>query len=87
MSGDISSIDEKSIGTEASRSMTNFLDASHLQLTSEDVLYDGLSMEKLEAHVETMIEEDAQLSFGLYIDEGQCKEPTSMHWTKGGRVA
>ena len=45
---------------------------SHLQLTSEVVLYDGLSMEeKLEAQVEVVMEEDVQASLGLDIDEGQ----------------
>lgn len=39
------SIDKVPVGTEASKSMIEFPDGSHPQLTSEDVLHDGLSME------------------------------------------
>ena len=45
--------------------MTELPDDSHLQLTDEDALYDGLLVEeKLEAQVEAMMEEDAQLPLG-----------------------
>lgn len=44
--GDITIVDEELIGIEAPRSMTKLLDDSHLQLTGDDVLYDGLSMEE-----------------------------------------
>jgi len=59
VSGDISIVDDELIGAEASKSMPELLDDSHLHLTREHVLYVGLSMEeKLEAHVESMMEED-----------------------------
>ena len=52
--------------------MTELRDNNHLQLTDEKLLHVGLSMEEqLEAHVEPMMEEDVQPSFGLAIDEGQ----------------
>lgn len=53
------------------------MDDSHLQLTGEHVLHVGLSMEeKSEAHVESMMDEDVQPSFGLAFDEGKHREHT-----------
>lgn len=77
MSGDVSTIDEEPIGIEAFSSMTELPDDSHLQLAGEDVLYDGLIVEEqLEAHVEIVMEEDAQLPLGLDINKGQRREHT-----------
>lgn len=74
--GDISIVDEELIGIEASKSMTELSNNNHLQLTGENVLHNGFSMEKqLEAHVEPM-EEDVQPSFGLAIYEGQHRDHT-----------
>jgi len=77
VSGDIPTIDEELIGTEASRSMTELSDDSHLQLTGGHVLHVGLSMEEQsEARVESMMDDDVQPSFGLAIDEGQHRDHT-----------
>jgi len=77
VSRDISTVDEDPTSTEASKSMTVLSDYSHLQLTGEHVLHVGLSTEEqLEAHVEPMMEEDVQPSFGLAIDEGQLRDHT-----------
>lgn len=77
MLGDISNVDEDPIGTKASRSMTELSDDNHLQLTGQHVLHVGLYMEEqLEAHVEPMMEEDVQPSFGLAIDEGKHRDHT-----------
>lgn len=74
---DISTIDEALIGTKASRSMTKLQDNNHLQLTREHVLHVGLSMEEqFEAHVEPMMEEDEQSSFGQATDLEQIDAQT-----------
>jgi len=57
VSGDISTVDEESIGTKACASMKKPQDESQLQLTGEHILHVWLSMEEqLEAHVDPMME-------------------------------
>jgi len=68
--GDISTIDEEPIGTEASRSVIDFLDGSYLLLIVEDVMHDQLFMEgRLLVHVDPMVEEDEQPSLEAAIHE------------------
>ena len=75
--GDISIIDEESIGTKASRYVMDFPDDSYLSLIVEDVMHDELSLEgQLVAHVEPMVEEDEQSSFGLATDLDQIDAQT-----------
>ena len=74
----ISTFDEELIGTEASRFVTKFLDGSYLLLIVEDVMHDELCVEgQLVAHVEPMVEEDEQPSFGPTIDEEQTNAQVS----------
>ena len=57
--------------------MTKLQNDNHLQLTDEHALHVGLFMEEqLEVHVEPMIAEDVQPSFGLAIDEGKHRYHT-----------
>lgn len=45
VSGDISTVDEESIGIEASKSVTKFPNGSYVALIVEDVMHDELSLE------------------------------------------
>lgn len=45
VSGDISTVDEELIGTEESRSLTEFPDRSYLSLIVENVMHDEISVE------------------------------------------
>ena len=58
VSGDSSTIVEEPIGTKSSRSVIEFSDNNHMQLTSEHVLC-----------VEVSMEEGVQPSFGIALEE------------------